>query len=264
MKSGIHYNINFDDYKALPYFNASKAKLWARSRCPAEFRHKELNPEEDKASFVVGRIVDGYLTNNVPKLAVYGGAVRRGKEWDAFQAQAQAAGNEIITQNEYDQIMGMVRAVQQYSNINAILSKCKKAVLVGELCQTMCKAEVDCFYEKSDTLFDIKTCQDASPDGFSKAAYQYGYHIQAAFYLDLCESLGNKKEHFQFICIEKEAPWLVNLLTISKGSREYDLGRQQYTTAINSIALCEKSGEWAGYNHGEPVLFTDWQLKPLE
>ena len=45
-------------------------------------------------------------------------------------------------------------------------------------------------------MFDIKTCQDASPTGFAKAVRDYGYDIQAAFYKHVMHLEGRDSKRF--------------------------------------------------------------------
>ena len=56
-------------------------------------------------------------------------------------------------------------------------------------------------------LLDLKTCQDASAEGFPKSIARHGYHLQAAWYSDGYErASGQKVLGFVFACVESESP----------------------------------------------------------
>lgn len=74
-----------------------------------------------------------------------------------------------------------------------------------------CKIRVD-FEIDDGSLFafiDYKTCRDASPEGFGKAAYDYGYDIQAALYREGGKIIKGRWPHFFFIAQEKDPPYAV-------------------------------------------------------
>ena len=70
-------------------------------------------------------------------------------------------------------------------------------------------------------IIDIKTTSDKSLSSFKSSAYKYGYHRQAAFYLD-----GFQAKEFIFVVIEKKAPYNVGVYIagedfINRGRSEY-------------------------------------------
>ena len=44
----------------------------------------------------------------------------------------------------------------------------------------------DCLNRVEGFISDVKTCQDNSPNAFKRDVYKYAYHLQAAFYMDMC------------------------------------------------------------------------------
>ncbi len=55
-----------------------------------------------------------------------------------------------------------------------------------------CRCKPDLQSINARVIFDIKTAQDATPEGFAKSVCKFGYHRQAAFYLE-----GARQEHKQ-------------------------------------------------------------------
>lgn len=64
-------------------------------------------------------------------------------------------------------------------------------------------------------IVDLKTCRDASPDQFTRDAYNLGYHLQAAAY-----RLLTGRERFYWICVETSEPYNVAVYQQSQGAYE--------------------------------------------
>jgi hypothetical protein len=62
--------------------------------------------------------------------------------------------------------------------------------------------------EMATGIVDVKTCCDASADGFSRAIANLGYDLQAALYQDGLKALTGRELPFYFVAIEKEPPSL--------------------------------------------------------
>lgn len=103
-------------------------------------------------------------------------------------------------------------------------------------------------------LFDYKTAASADPDTFARRAVDYGYHRQAAWYLDLARLVGLDADGFGFIVQEKEPPYAVACIRLS--DEHLILGRRDMRTAIDTYAECLASGLWPGYGD-------DWQTVEL-
>ena len=93
-------------------------------------------------------------------------------------------------------------------------------------------------------MIDLKTCQDARRDAFSKSVATYRYHVQAAFYLHLLVSLGEipaDTSSFAFIACEKAPPYGVAVYEldaedIERGAREFRADLNRYAEVQNQIA----------------------------
>lgn len=101
-----------------------------------------------------------------------------------------------------------------------------------------------------DALLDLKSAADASPHAFASAIARYGYHCQAAQYLD---GFGDEYKRFGFVAIEKARPFAAGIYWLDEASLE--LGRQRYRQALAGIARCEHEGMWpVGYGAQEISL----------
>jgi hypothetical protein len=95
-----------------------------------------------------------------------------------------------------------------------------------------CKARLDCFREPDNIVVDLKTAQDASPEGFRAACRQYKYHLQAAHYARAVEiATGKRPDRFLFVAVESEEPHGVGVYEIDEESVR--IGEEQMRRAAS-------------------------------
>jgi exodeoxyribonuclease VIII len=101
--------------------------------------------------------------------------------------------------------------------------------------------------ENDNTIPDLKTTMDASPEGFGKQVWDMEYGAQASHYLYVWNLAfpSNKRTEFIFFCIEKEPPYLTAVYVTPHELIEYwdkILRARRY-----EIAQCLKTNKWPGY-----------------
>lgn len=121
-------------------------------------------------------------------------------------------------------------------------------------------------YFNKGALIDLKTCQDASNDGFVKACVNFGYHIQAAFYLDVFNlANGTDLKEFYFVAVETSKPFAVN--TFLMGEAELALGRAQYQKAIKQYAEylnnTERLNDFGYEKKINEIVFPMWAFEKM-
>lgn len=94
-------------------------------------------------------------------------------------------------------------------------------------------------------LTDYKTSFSADPATFIKAAINFGYDQQAAWYRDVAADLGHDAQAFAFIVQEKEPPYLVTVVELP--AELVERGRARNRRALDRFAECMESGVWPGY-----------------
>ena len=128
-----------------------------------------------------------------------------------------------------------------------------------------CKARLDALRLQRTALLllDVKSAADADPRGFGRAAANYGYLIQGAFYLDglatcleaVAELLGFEPGslhhlplNLEFIAMEKEKPRSELIGRYFLTDDHLEAGRRLYRDALQRVALAETTGYWPGYS----------------
>ena len=97
---------------------------------------------------------------------------------------------------------------------------------------------------------DLKKTQDARKEAFDKSVFNYGYHIQAAFYNDTFALItGQPLKAFKFLAIEEKAPHGNKVYTCDDVSMH--IGRKQYKPALELYAECERKNDWPAYEDTE-------------
>lgn len=94
-------------------------------------------------------------------------------------------------------------------------------------------------------LVDLKTTRDASRRAFERSIYSFGYHRQAALYLDGAAAVQLPAEHFVHIALEKEPPYAVAVYRLSEAA--VDAGEQELTPLLTRYAACVESGVFPAY-----------------
>lgn len=175
------------------------------------------------------------------------------KWWAEFN---KAAENKcIITQDQLIQAQGMAAAVHNYTDIEPLLNhpsaKAELSIMANEEVnglQIACKMRCDLLTEDGKTIVDLKTCEDASPEGFSKSFMSLGYWMQAAHYIAVARRAGLPVERFVFVAVEKHLPYSVCLYELDADSLSKAFSIRQ--RLLETLANCIATGEYPSYSRG--------------
>lgn len=67
-------------------------------------------------------------------------------------------------------------------------------------------------YMAGDLIVDIKSTEDASPEGFGKSAANFRYLVQTAWYQDVLDAaFGEHPELWVFLAVEKKPPYAIGI-----------------------------------------------------
>lgn len=184
---------------------------------------------------------------------------KAGKEW----AEAQPSGVEVITAEQMDTAKQQAIAV-----LKAAGHWLKKGVAERSIFWTdqatgaYCKARPDWVtrYQGRVIMLDVKTAADVSPDGFSRSIAKYGYHRQAAHYIDGYKAAtGIEVDEFVLLAVESAYPWqCVPYVLDAFALRQ---GRMEVARLLTTYAECQRTGQWPGFGAGlQLISLPDWAL----
>lgn len=259
MKDGIYPSMTREQYDALvDRENWSRLKNLGRS--PAHYRHALLEPRKDTAALRNGRANHVAILEPekfATQVAIWEGGRRASKAWDAFAEDN--AGKDILTQAEYDLLIGMQRAVRQHPIASRYLQGGRAEVSVlwthtvaglpGESVMP-CKSRLD--YLAPDWIVDLKTCRDANPMAFGRAAFDLGYHAQAAYYVDAVAAVTGKRLPYIIVAAELSPPCIVQVYRLPE--HVLAAGRDHYRSLLYRLNECRREDRWDGYSAEEMDL----------
>lgn len=240
---------------------ASKHGLELLLRSPAHYRHSLATPSEPTAAQALGSLTHALIQEPGRAALEYGvldtdGRTRAGKE----QREAFAAyGRTAVTREQMDLAEGMRDAVRAHPIAGLLYSVGKPELsLFWDDPETglLCKARPDWYNTDHEVIVDLKTAADASEEGFSRAAGNYGYHMQDAHYLDGAAACGLTARGFIFVVVENTRPHAVAVYVLDDRAR--DAGRTKIRRALNLLAECKREDKWPGY----PAEIKTLELKP--
>lgn len=191
---------------------------------------------------------------------------RRTKEGKAaFASFAEAnTGKEIVPLDDFLHCRGLAKAIKDHPEASQLLDRCQARERPVFWTDKETGLDLKCKPDAADSMpcelvCDIKTCSGGmSPREFSRTVYQFGYHLQAAQYLD-----GTKADRFVFIVVSKEPPFPVACYELDAAALE--LGYEQYRSALMDLAaLKDQPAEaWkADYERGVWTIgLPEWASK---
>ena len=112
------------------------------------------------------------------------------------------------------------------------------------------KTRPDLMIESEQTVYDVKSTQDASPQGFASECSKYAYFIQGAFYVYVCKLAGLDIKEFNFIACEKTAPYVSHMHVLGPEAMEWATEHMHKTLAVMALAnVKEEFGTgWGDYS----------------
>ena len=165
---------------------------------------------------------------------------KAGKEAFALE-QKKCSGKILLSADDYEKIEAIL---ENYRNDDLAVKYCKGQIELshyGKHEDIDVRVRPDCLNRVDDYISDVKTCQDNSPNAFKRDVYKYGYHLQAAFYMDM---LGIS--NFKFIAVETNYPFSCEVYTLSDDFLE--AGRQAWKQAFADYKLYVDTGIISKHN----------------
>lgn len=257
---GFFHRLPFADYRKLPGHSITTLKNLMRS--PLAYQYW-LRHRKDSESMSLGRVAHTAILE--PELfeaeyTVWEGAVRRGKEWDAFKAAN--TGKQIITLSDRDKALAMADSVRDHDAAMRYLSKGEAEVSMiwsDNSTGQLCRGRIDWLVEDETqpVLVGLKTGRTSEPGQFGRDAFRLGYHLQWAFYLEGYTTLTGKRPRVVEIVVESAPPHEVAVFELNE--EILVLGYDAFQDLLWKFVACEAADEWPPACRDEVVLeFPRW------
>lgn len=224
---------------------------------------RRLNPDHEpknSKTFDIGRAAhravlgkgEAYAVCPEEFLASNGAlSTKAAKEW---VEDMRAAGVTPVKQDEADAVQRMADAVRKHLSAMRITLDPARSELtaLGEIDGTWCRAMIDnAPADPRLPLYDLKTTTDANPEGLARTITNYGYDVQARFYLDAWRAATGESRRFRFIFVEKEPPHAVSVVELLDDPNEPAdwmlTAASQCDEARRLWRECLAADHWPGY-----------------
>jgi hypothetical protein len=252
------YELTDEEYFGGALARASLSSTGARELLkpggPARFRHKlDTGTLEVRREFDLGHAVHTLVLQSGPTPVKVPGS---GKDPEAWRTDAdkervavlRAEGKVPLRPADFYAACAMATAVLDHPLAAKLLRTGepeRTLIWHDPVTGVMCRAKVD--WLRADGIVDLKTTESAAPDALSKAALNYGYAIQAPFYLRGFRELRQlaAEPFFVHVAVEKTAPYLVHVNQLTERAMAW--GDRQVSAALEIYRDCMAADAWPGY-----------------
>tara|TARA_R110001592_G_scaffold122364_1_gene329031 strand:+ start:708 stop:1511 length:804 start_codon:yes stop_codon:yes gene_type:complete len=173
---------------------------------------------------------------------------RRGKAWTEAYEEAQANDQTLLTAADYD----LARNIADSVLFHPVGQRMAGPTTVNEASffatdpetGLKIKCRPDSYWDAKGVLYDLKTCQDASPRGVAKdmGPSGFNYAIQQAFYMHCIEQAGYEASQFVFVHVEKSGGYAVSTNIIHEEYLDWAKGEMHMT--LRKIAKANEAQKW--------------------
>ena len=254
------YDMSDADYHADPVpggsLSASGAKLLLPPSCPARFHHYRTHGRPPKAEFDLGHAAHREVLGVGADLELIDAEVWNTKAAKEAVAAARAAGKTPVKPSQMRQVAEMAAALRQHAIAGELLDPermvAEQSVFwVDDETGVWRRARLDAITRPSSVepmvIVDYKTCSAADLRHIERAMWDYGYAMQADWYIDAAENtpgIGVVMQFF-FIFQEVDPPYLVSV--VEPDAVALRVGRQRNRQAIETYRDCTETGLWPGH-----------------
>jgi hypothetical protein len=256
---GIHYGISPAVYHADPCQSPSLSsslarKLLRESPAHAFASSPRLDLEcvpEVKEAYDLGTAAHTAVLSAGESIRVIAFDDWRSKDARQQRDEARAEGYTPLLEKDAAKVLEMaakVKAALRRMGLGEVFSDPSRAeaVAIAEIEGAQCRAMAD-YIGADGWLYDLKTTTSAHYDAVTRTVEAFGYHIQAAHYLDTFRAAGMPLKGMRFVFVEKTRPHCVSVIALDEAF--VDIGRSQTAAARRTWRRCLATGEWPDYAH---------------
>jgi PDDEXK-like domain of unknown function (DUF3799) len=173
-------------------------------------------------------------------------------EWCRFLADS--AGKTILDAKDYNLCRNMAASILDHRKaVDAIrlAEHVEYAIRWQDQSRLWVRNLIDALVPGQELLINLKTAADPSPEAFSRAIANYGYHRSSSLYLrGAREALGMLQPRELFIVVGKEPPhevacYLIDAESLAAGQRANRLG-------LDELARRRETGNWSS-RHADKI-----------
>ncbi len=241
------YEMSAEAYHRHDSLSSSGARKLLPPSCPAKFRYGK---NEHSTAFDIGHAAHKLVLGEGPELVEVDAKDWRTKVAQQAQADAYAAGAVPLLTEQLEAVHEMAAAIRRHPLASILLESgtgvAEQSIFWRDpVTDVMLRCRPDWLTPR--WVVDFKTTASAAPDAFAKSVYNFGYYIQAPWYLAGLAAVGLAEPDapFLFVAQEKTPPYLVAVHQLDDAAMA--AGAAQMRQAIDLYATCLAADDWPGY-----------------
>jgi hypothetical protein len=252
------YEIDADSYHADPVPGGSLSSSGARRLlppgCPALFKFEQQHPAAPTSDMILGTAAHTMVLGAGPEIVTVEANDWRGKAAREKRLEAEVRGAIALLEDDVARINGMAAAIRKHDIARALLNpdhgRPEQAIFWQDAeTDVWRRALIDWLPDLGHgrpIVVDYKTTVSAERESIRRSVAKYGYHQQAAWYLDAAHSIGYPPNTaFVFLFQEKTPPYLITPVQLDDTAMA--IGRDRNRRAIEIYRDCTKTGIWPGH-----------------
>lgn len=269
--TGVIANLSYEDYAATPGVSSSALKI-AYMHSMAHVRaYMDGTFEKRSSALDFGKAFHSLALEGKEEFArrpdTYEASDGKIKPWNAnsntCKAWLEQNDKYVVTGESEKALRDMTKSVEPY-----LIFKSRFEVSIFSQFEGLpVKCRLDMLTDgDDDPVIDLKTCADANPEKFMREALRLGYHLQAAWALDVLRLVGIKREEFRFIAVESKPPHGVCVLRfLDQEVSLLRVGRVRYREQLRKIKQSIETEKWPSYGSVFAEEYAPmWMKKELE
>jgi len=234
-------------YRSAPGLNYSHLKLMHQpflyKQMVLEGKGKERTNSLSIGTAVHIHILEPHKKHHIKNLLDFGHEDR--KKWQAIRKlEAENPDDLFFTDKDFEAITKMVTSVklsQQALKLYASGTWNEVSMFWRDPKHGFdCKGRADTVNFEEGYVVDLKTTKDAK--GFMKECVDYGYHIQAAFYLRGLKAITGKDFAWYWVAVDSSNPHFCYVYRATE--KTLDVGTIQMDEYMNRLATCLETDIW--------------------
>lgn len=253
-------NMTMKEYRNHSALGASDIK---QASVLAKFKASVLDKiiaEKESTAFDFGTCVHDVILEQTTERFLKGPEVssKATKEWKDFvQLNKEKI---VLSPSEHARVLGAFESFcnHDFAHKMVSMSDCEVSLFAKDTETGLSlKARQDMLAQDLSFIADLKTTASANAKDIQNSIIRYGYDVSAAHYLAVTEiATGVRPASFFWVFIEKEAPYLINVVEASP--ELLARGERIRRELLNKIAVAIETKEFPGYSGIAKVTVPAW------
>lgn len=222
---------------------------------PLEAKWQADNPRTSDA-FTFGTAVhELVLEGGLKTLGVVEAKTKGTKAWDA-EVEALEPGISPIKRADFELAVKVAEAVRSHPVAAELLAEGKPEV-TARVNEDGINLQARFDWLNGSQIVDLKTtASTANPSKFNRTVADFGYHVQAAAYLDIARMCGIENPSFFWIVASKTEPFTVSVVRLA--GYDLSIGERIWNHAKKIYRECIDANHWPGYEEVAESYLPTW------